>query len=140
MLFLLLGWSGIEYLEIEEDFRVARFEALRVGKTRDDYKMPNPILLTQLEGMLNATRTAPSPGMSANQLESLRKAAGRFPWTAIQNRYALALALNGNETESLRQLKVMRAMHGEKHYESIKAHWLLTAEEKYPALKQLTLP
>jgi O-antigen ligase len=140
MLFLVMTWTAVEYVAIEEDFRVARFEALRVGQTPTEYTIPETRLLTQLDAMLKATRAKPQPGMAESEIERLRQAAMRFPWTAIQNRYALSLALNGNPEEAIRQLLVMRAMHGEKHYEGIKASWGLLAKEKYPELKQLALP
>ncbi len=139
-LFLLMAWSVVEYVAIEEDFRVARFEALLIGKTPDDYKVPDTILLTQLDAMLKATRYKPAPGMAAKEVELLRQAAMRFPWPAIQNRYALSLALNGHPQEAVRQMQVMRAMHGEQPYQGIRASWELLAKEKYPQLKNMTLP
>lgn len=130
----------VEYVYIEEDFRVARMEALRVGKTPDDYLRPTIHLLTQLDAMLVATRTQPAPSMTTQEIEQLRLAAMRFPWTAIQNRYALSLALNGNPAEAVRQLRVMRAMFGEKFYAGIRRSWLDLAETKYPQLANLQLP
>ncbi|GAB3500753.1 O-antigen ligase family protein [Curvibacter fontanus] len=140
LLFLLMAWSAVEYVAIEEDFRVARFEALRVGQTPSEYAVPESMLLTQLDAMLKATRTRPAPGMSTSDIDLLRRAAGRFPWTAIQNRYALSLALNGHPEEAVRQMQVIRAMHGDKHYEAVKVTWELMAKEKYPQLKKLKLP
>lgn len=135
-----LAWSAWEYVQAEEDLRVVRFEALKVGKTPDDYERPKIYLLTQLDIMLTASRLVPAPAMSAEQLELARQAAMRFPWTALQNRYALALALNGQADEAVRQLKVMRAMHGEKTYAGMKANWTTLAEEKFPQLRTLPLP
>ena len=40
----------------------------------------------------------------------------------------------------MRQLRVMRALHGEKSYEQIKSGWTLLADEKYPQLQALKLP
>ena len=135
-----LAWATWEYLQVEEDFRVARFEALKIGKTPATYERPQIHLLLQLATMLEASRSTPEPGMSPHQLELARQAALRFPWTALQNRYALSLALNGEPEEAIRQLKVMRAMHGEKHYRGIKDSWETLAEEKYPQLRTLQLP
>ena len=113
---------------------------MRIGHTPGDYERPRIYLLTQLDALLEAARIVPTPGMTPDRIELARKAAMRFPWTATQNRYALSLALNGNPEEAIRQLKVMRAMHGEKPYQSIKANWKDLAESKYPQLGQLTLP
>lgn len=136
----LMAWSVVEYIAIEEDFRVVRFEALHVGQTPSDYERPRIYLLTQLDALLEAGRIVPVPGMVPERIELSRKVAMRYPWTATQNRYALSLALNGNSQEALRQLKVMRAMHGEKTYEGIKANWTELANTKYPQLKALALP
>lgn len=143
---LLLGvsfvaaWSVVEYVGIEEDFRVARFEALRLGQTPGDYQRPDVVLLTQLGALLEGARISPKPGMRVEELELAKKVALRYPWAATQNRYALSLALNGNPDEALRQLRVMRAMHGEKTYTEIKANWTTLAQEKYPLLRDLKLP
>lgn len=136
----LMAWSVVEYLKIEEDFRVVRFEALRVGTTPPDYERPRVILLTQLDALLHGGRIVPEPGMSADELDLARNVALRFPWPATQNRYALSLALNGNPAEAVRQLRVMRVLHGEKSYVQIKANWDGLAAEKYPQLRDLTLP
>jgi hypothetical protein len=133
-------WSVFEYFAIEEDFRVARFEAVRIGETPVDYVRPHTILLTQLGALVEDARITPAPGMNADQIELTRKAALRFPWTATQNRYALTLALNGNPQEAVRQLKVIRAMHGEKHYEQLKANWHELAKTRYPQLAELPMP
>lgn len=136
----IMFWSVAEYIVIEEDFRVARFEALHVGKTPVDYERPKIYLLTQLDALLEGTRIEPVPGMTPQRIELSRKVAMRYPWTAIQNRYALSLALNGNTEEAIRQLKVMRVMHGEKTYEGIKARWEELGDTRFPQLKSLTIP
>lgn len=133
-------WSVVEYVVVEEDFRVARFEAMHIGETPKEYERPKIHLLTQLDALLEAARLVPAPDMSPERIELARKVAMRFPWTATQNRYALSLALNGNAAEAVRQLKVMRAMHGEKMYDGIKANWRELANTRYPQLKVLIIP
>ena len=140
MFVVVLLWSAWEYIQIEEDFRVARFEALRIGKTPASYNRPNIVLLTQLDAMLAGIRLVPTTVMPAESIESARKVAMRFPWPSTQNRYALSLALNGNAEEATRQLKVMRAMHGDKTYQGIKTSWQELAASQYPQLNALVLP
>lgn len=137
---IVAAWSVVEYVTIEEDFRVARFEALRVGQTPVDYQRPNVVLLTQLGALLEGARISPKPGMTVDALALARKVALHYPWTATQNRYALSLALNGDPEEAVRQLRVMKALHGEKTYQEIKANWNTLAQDKYPQLRELTLP
>ncbi|AFU48344.1 O-antigen polymerase [Acidovorax sp. KKS102] len=137
---LVLVWLSVEYLNIEEDFRIARFESINLGQTPAGYEQPNTLLLTQLKAMIAATRTVPRPLMAAEEIDLLRAATLRFPWVPVQNTYALSLALNGNSPEAIRQLKVLRAAHGEKVYEGVKATWVELAQTKFPQLKVLALP
>lgn len=136
----LLMWVGVEYIAIEEDFRVARFERLNLGQTPGGYEQSNIVLLTQLKAMVATARTTPKPNMSPEEIDLLRKATSRFPWVPVQNSYALSLALNGYPQEAIRQLKVLRATHGEKVYAGIKANWTELAHTKYPQLTGLALP
>ena len=133
-------WSVVEYVAIEEDFRVVRFEALRMGQTPIGYQRPNIVVLTQLGALLEGARISPKPGMTVDELVLSKNVALRYPWTATQHRYALALALNGNPVEAVRQLGVIRAMYGEKTYEKIKADWKNLAQNQHPQLRDLKLP
>jgi len=136
----LMIWSAVEYVSIEEDFRIARFEAMRIGETPIEYERPKITLLTQLDALLIGARLVPTPGMSKENIDLARKVALRYPWSATQNRYALTLALNGRSDEAMRQIKVIRAMHGERSYENIKLNWENLAMTKYPQLRELNLP
>ena len=126
--------SVVEYIEIEEDLRFVRLEAFRIGKIPSSHHKPNIILLTQLDVLLQGGRIAPNPTMTAVELTQSRKAALRYPWPAMQNRYALSLALNGDPTEAARQLRVLRAMYGDVTYAEIKSNWSYLAQYKYPQL------
>lgn len=137
---VIMAWTVVEYVSIEEDFRIVRFEALKLGSTPSDYERPTVVLLTQLDALLKGGRIVPKPGMSADEVALARTVALRYPWPATQSRYALSLALNGNPNEAIRQLRVMRALHGEKTYAQVRDGWRIAAAEKYPQLKDLTLP
>jgi O-antigen ligase len=135
-----LIWSASEYFALEEDYRVVRLENLKVGTTRPDYVRPTTHILTQLAALTEVARMKPTPGMSAESVELMRKVAMRYPAYASQNRYALALALNGNPQEAVRQLKVMQAMHGEASFAGIRAYWIDLSQHQYPQLSSLALP
>ena len=136
----LMFWSVIEYLSIEEDFRVVRFEQLRIGKTPEHQRKPNVVMFTQLGALLDGSRIALEPDMSSEKLELLRRVAMRYPWVATQYRYALALALNGNPSEAARQFQVIRWQRDEKLYASIKREVAELARSRYPQLRILALP
>ncbi|MGB6054005.1 MAG: Wzy polymerase domain-containing protein [Burkholderiaceae bacterium] len=134
-----LAWSVVEYLEVEEDFRVARFEALRIGTPPPEHQRPAVHLFDQLGLLLDDARITPTPHMSPADLWIVKEAALYYPWSATQYRYALALALNGEQQEAARQIQVMRRHWGEKAYAEIKEQIRFTAE-RYPELRELQLP
>lgn len=130
---VMAAWSSFEYVKVEADFRVARFESSRIGETPNDYLSPQIFLLDQLSALNQVSRITPREGMPPESILLLKKVAQRFPWTAVQNRYALALALNGYPDKALEQIQVMKAMHGEDTHERLMKYWLLRAKE-YPYL------
>ncbi|NBW49686.1 MAG: hypothetical protein EBR49_06270 [Betaproteobacteria bacterium] len=133
------AWMAYEYVLLEEDFRIARFEAMRIGNTPSTYDIPDIRLLTQLQAMSLAARIKPTSKMERNDIENLKNVAQRFPATGLQNRYALALALNDNRVESLRQLGVIKSMQGPVTYAAIEKQWRELAEKEYPQLKEIIL-
>jgi hypothetical protein len=136
---VVLAWSVVEYLEIEEDFRVARFQASRIGSPPAEHQRPKVILFDQLGVLLDVSRITPTPHMSAQEMEVAKRAALYYPWTATHSRYVMTLALNGNQEEAERQLQVMRRLWGEKQYQAMKEH-IAEKATQYPQLRRLSLP
>jgi len=123
-----------------EDFRIVRFEQLRIGRTAADHHRPEVFMLTQLGALLSGSRVELRPDMSPEDMEQLKKLALRYPWVATQYRYALALALNGQQPEALRQFQVIRRQRDEKLYERIRKEISELAKSRYPQLRTLALP
>ena len=113
---VLMAWSAVEYFRAEEDYRVVRFEVLNLGQTPAAYQPPKILLLTQVGALLNSLRLPLAPNMSTADLDLLHTVSLHYPLPGVAYRYALALALNGQRTEALRQLAVLRAQHGEEVY------------------------
>lgn len=143
---LLGGWAIVggylcyEYLRIEEDFRVVRFENLRLGRTPDDYEIPDVWMISHLAAMLKAARVTPTPDMSPAQIEELRKVARRFAFGALAVRYATALGLNGDPVGASQELQIIRGMYGEYFYKAAKQELRLLEKEKYPQLGAVAMP
>lgn len=143
---LVLVWclAGIyfvyEYFLIEEDFRIVRFENMRVGTTPADYAVPEIRMASHMRAMLSAARIQPQPGMPAQQLSALRDVAGRFAYGSLTYRYALALGLNNDPVGASYQMAMIRGLYGESQYQSVKAALKLEADTKYPQLKAVDLP
>ena len=138
--FVVGSYMVYEYLLIEKDFVVVRFENLRVGQTPADYEPPNIWLLSHMAAMLNAFRQKAAPGMSLEELESLRRASLRFPYGALGLRYAIALGLNGLPAEATRQFAVIRGMYGPRYYQAAVNVMRELQQEKYPELSQVVTP
>lgn len=136
---LLGSYMVYEYLLIEEDFRVVRFENLRIGKTPAEYELPNIWMLSHMGAMLKGARQQAEPGMSAEDLENLRKASLRFPYGSLSLRYAQSLGLNGDPSGATRQMAIIRGMYGEYYYQAA-VNVLRTQQEKYPVLSEVITP
>lgn len=142
---LVVVWFGLgsymvlEYLQIEDDFRVVRFENLNIGKTPVEYVVPDVWMFSHMATMLQASRLRPQPSMTADELETLRKTALRFPYGALSLRYALAMGLNGNPTGAQQQMAMIRGMYGEYYYQAA-VGTLREMQEKYPELSAVKLP
>lgn len=137
---LLCGWTGFEYFQAEEDFRMARFENLRIGQTPADYERPELVLLTQLGALRDSIRIRPEPNMTSGDIETVKRVALHYPSGAPISRYALVLALNGEPEEAIRQAQVLRALLGEGAYKRLQLRFEELAENSYPQLREVKLP
>lgn len=133
----LASYLGYEYLMIEEDFRIVRFESLRIGKTPAQYQAPKIIVLSHMGNMLDAGRIYPKPKMKTEDIEKLRAVARRFAYSAINNRYMVSLALNGELDKARHELLVIRNMYGEYYYQSAIQELKDLRKTKYPELGAL---
>lgn len=129
-----------EYLLIEEDYRVVRFENLRIGRTATDYQVPHVWMLSHMAAMLKAARQRPARGMDAEELENLRKVSSRFAYGAVRFRYALALGLNGNPSEATSQMAILRGMYGDFYYQAAVGELRALQRDGYPELSQVITP
>ena len=129
-----------EYFLIEEDFRVVRFENLRIGVTPQTYEIPNVWMASHMAAMLKAGRQVAQPNMPNADLENLRKASERFAYGAVRFRYVQALALNGDLPEANRQMKIIRGMFGEAYYAACKEEIRRLEKEKYPQFSGVLAP
>jgi O-antigen ligase len=135
-----LAALGYEYMLVEEDFRVNRFENRRLGSTPVDYEVPKLRLLTQWGETLHAMRLRAGPGMQAEDLDVLMRTSRRFSWGQLHFRTALSLALNGRPQEASQQLKVIKTMFHSDVYAEGRTEWIRMTREQYPQLAAVALP
>jgi len=128
-----------EYLLIEEDVRVTRFETLRVGTTDPSYRSPKIWLLTQMATLQQATRQKPVPHMDEQQLDAMRRAFIRFPNGGVALRYAMALGMNDDPSGARHTLAVIRGVYGKDFFTAARNVWTDQAE-KNTELKGIDFP
>lgn len=127
-------WVWHEYRVIEEDHRLMRFETARIGDLKAEQAAPDVVLLTQLREFIRFARTPATEGMSSEQLEWMRKVAHRYPYPPSLFRYSLALALNNQAAQAYEQLIILRALHGDRHFdEAMQA--LMQMQANHPQLQ-----
>ena len=136
----LAGYFVYEYFLIEEDFRVTRFEGMRIGKTPVEYEPPSIHLASHMAAMLRATRYQAKPQMNPVELAELCRVGERFGYGVLSYRYALALALNGEPDDASRVFAMIRAMYGPGYYAVVRAEALEAANGRWPELKAVKLP
>lgn len=138
-------WGGIcfavarEYILLEEDYRVMRFELRRVGARPPGYEAPQVHLLTQLEEMIRAGRIVARPGMAAADIERLRVASNAFGWATLNLSYAVSLGLNGQPEEASRQLQLAHATYGELTYADLRRIFR-ELQRVFPQLDKVKVP
>ncbi len=132
-------WVAVEYIEIEANVRLLRFETARIGTATVNSREPDVLLLTQWREYLRFARTEPAAGMSAAQLGWMRQAADRYPYSSGQYRYAKAAALNGQIDRAAVVLARLCRMHTPVHCKDAVEAWQ-TAAQNQPQLASVVLP
>lgn len=127
-----------DYPAIEEDFRLARFQGLRIGEPASRDTTPNAFFLSSLTGFLHAARIAPAPQMGDSTLAAIEASTKRYPYAVSLSRSAVALALNGRQAEARERFLSIRKMFGPAIYSRLKADLVETgAGGQSPALSEL---
>lgn len=105
------SWIAYEYIVLEQDYRLMRFETLNIGTLKAEQAAPDVVLLTQLREYTRFARTQVSSGMDATELDSMRAVTYRFPYSSSLAHYAKALAYNGRHQEAAEHLVLLRKIH-----------------------------
>ncbi len=118
---VLLGAIWKDYPKVEEDFRLVRFENMRIGSLRAEAPAPDAPFLSSLTEFLRFARTEPHADMSADELDRMEASVTRYPYAASLYRFGVALALNGQLPKAQQQFVRMRHIHGDQIYQRLKA-------------------
>jgi O-antigen ligase len=135
----LLMVVGFEYLQAEENFRLARLETARIGTDRVSLHSPNLRVLTQLDALLRFVRTEVKPDMATEDLDRMRKVALRYGFSSTLFRYATALGLNGQPREAARTLQLLCHIHSRKRCREAREAWP-AMQQRYEVLRAVPPP
>ncbi|WP_273009593.1 Wzy polymerase domain-containing protein [Spongiibacter tropicus] len=124
-----------EYSLLHSDSLEMRFEASGIGE-RNGSPPPEVLMLTQLSSFIEFARMQAEPGMTADELEFMRKVAVRYPFPPCLFRYGLALALNGRIGDAREQMLILKSLHAPENYTEAR-NGLEIMSEKYPELTGL---
>ncbi len=128
-----------DYFRLEADYRWARMVSEGLEQATPDQQLHPIFLLTQLEALVVAVRVQPSLNMSATDLETMRQVLQRFSNREVHLNYILALGLNGNASEAIRQLAILRATFGVRSFK-LALFVLRRWENTYPELALVRAP
>jgi len=118
--FVLLLAVVKDYPAVEDDFRLVRFEFLRIGKIHPAEPAPDAPFLSSLTAFLAYSREVPTSGLTAQQLSEMEAITLRYPYPGSILRYASALALNGRIEEARLMFVKLRSIYGQQMYDSVR--------------------
>jgi len=117
---ILLAGIWRDYPAMEEDFRLMRFENLRIATGLGDRaETPEAPFLSSLTAFLRFTRTPARAGMSDAEMARMRAVVRRYPYAPAMMHEAEALALNGHFDEAQALMIEIRHIHGDGMYQMI---------------------
>ena len=119
----LLGITGWEYFQMEDDFRYNRFARANFIGRPDHEALETPWVFDQL-GALNASAKLPArTGMTADELARMRLLARRFHIISTRLDYAKALALNGHLAQAEAELVIVRSVSRPEQWAKVRRQW-----------------
>lgn len=133
--FALLATLAWEYLQLEDDFRAARFERYGFESRPAQRVLENPLVLDQLAALNASAHVELRAGMPSEQIERLHVLARRFHLLPTRMDYAKALALNGRAAEAEQEIQIIRSAYHPAYFVRIEEEWQRWKDEHHGDLK-----
>ena len=118
----LLGLVIRDYAQVEPSYQALRFEWARI-KTPIRGGPPDVLLLTQWREFVRFARFEPKSGMSAIDLEWMRRVTRTYPGAGQFHKLAVALAMNQHPDEARLWLRKMCKLVSESQCAAVKSAW-----------------
>lgn len=125
--FLIKFWQ--EYTVIEKDFRLMRAQNFKLAVDPSARLSKHVVLLDLEREYIEFARTKAKGGLQEDALANVKAIAyaNYFPMEIY--RYSLFLALNGNESEGLKEFNKMKAFYDHETYEYYKSFYFQSVSE-----------
>lgn len=120
-----------DYSRVEVSYQALRFEWARV-KTGIRGEPPDVLLLTQWSEFIRLARFEPASGMSADDLDWMRKVVSTYPSIGAFHKLAVALAVNQRPSEAQLWLKRMCKIASEPQCAAVKLAWATQSLHSLP--------
>lgn len=130
---------SVEYPGFEEDWRDMQFRQRQLGQPRP-YAPRNPLVLSQLEALLASSDKKPQPGMTAQELDSMRLISRRYGYTSTLYGYALAAGLNGDGVAATETLRMLCSLHPPRSCAMARRDWAELGTTTWPQLTAIPFP
>jgi O-antigen ligase len=114
-----------DYWRVERSYEALRYEWSRL-KTAPAVT-PDVLLLTQWPDYFRLLRLEPTPGMSAQDLQSYEHAASMYPISGLVQRLAVALAFNGRPDDAALWLRRVCKIVSREQCAALQASWVARA-------------
>jgi hypothetical protein len=118
----LLGGITRDYLRVEENFLVLRFERAKIGPKQDD-PMASVWLLDHMNDFVRMGRTPARPGLTPKELAWMEHATQAFPSQANLFTYASALAMNHQHEKARLLVNKLARIGTPEEYAQMKRVW-----------------
>jgi len=116
--FLAVSWR--DYRVLEEDHRLLRFEVASIGKLKAEQKSPDVFFFDQLQGFIWVARTHQFDNLSGSEQQLIENVAKRYALPMPLYKLARLRIAQKKEDEALKVLEVIRELHGDHAYDSVK--------------------
>ncbi len=140
LMMAMIGWIGVEYMNVEQAARQLRFVKARVGLDRvSTAPVPDVVLLDALRESHRFAITEARSGLDAAELEWMHAVAQRHASAPILFRYAMAAGLNGRARDAADTLRIICKTNVPKKCAEGRAEWRRT-QEQHPELASIPFP
>jgi len=130
---------AIDYVDIDDNHRRLRLETMGLAEASTSDDVPDARVATNWREFLVFARMSARPGMTAEQLERMRRVYLRFPQPPVLLRYAIATGLNGRPEDARQALVRLCKMHPRKRCEEGREAWI-AMQQRFPELAVVSPP